>query len=303
MKNLNMEAAKKRYNELMDIAGREYKTIGTKHSEGTEGWNLRDMVSECAYVLSSYYEGGGCNGDKQYSDDPEERKEWRSHTGKLERFIKAYEPFIEGLVCTTKHGSKYDNVQEEKTVNKLQAVRQAAGLTQQQLADQTGISLSSIQKYERGAKDINRAGIVFLTKLCDALNCQVQDIVTDPKIIQWAEQTPPAMKALQATLAEAQVEYELKQTAGMLKELRDKRNGIKPEPKPVVKRTTEKVKKTITMEVEFLADFMPPDEFDFDDWNSKCSLCPFYVDATDYGTWCQHPECGEDNSCPIKKYF
>ena len=184
MKNLNMETAKKRYNELMDIAGREYKTIGTKHSEGTDNWNLRDMVSECAYVLSSYYEGGGCNGDKQYSDDPEERKEWKSHTGKLERFIKAYEPFIEGLVCTTRHSSKYDNMQEEKTVNKLQVARQAAGLTQQQLADQTGISLSTIQKYERDAKDINSAKLLNLLKMTAALKCQLKDILTDEEVLK-----------------------------------------------------------------------------------------------------------------------
>jgi transcriptional regulator with XRE-family HTH domain len=191
----------------------------------------------------------------------------------------------------------------EKDVNKLQAVRKAAGMTQQQLAEKSGVSYSLICKFESGERSINLAGASRLTNLCKALGCRMRDIVTDPRIIDWDENTPPALKALQVTLAEAEAEHDLKQAAGMLKELRDERNGIKPEPKPVVKRTTEKVKKTITMEVEFPADFMPPDEFDFDDWNSKCSLCPFYVDATDYGTWCQHPECGEDNSCPLKKYF
>ena len=174
MKNLNMETAIKRYNELMDITGYEYKTIGTKHSEGTEGWGLCEMVAECKHVLSSYNEGGCCNSDMQYSDDPEERKLWKSHTGKLERFIKAYEPFAEELA----------KQEEAKPVNKLQAARQAAGLTQQQLADQTGISLSTIQKYERDAKDINSAKLLNLLKITAALKCQLKDILTDEEVLK-----------------------------------------------------------------------------------------------------------------------
>ena len=177
MKNLNMEAAIKRYNELMDITGYGHHTIGTKHSEGTEGWGLREMVDECAYVLSCYYEGGCCNSDMQYSDDPEERKMWRSHTGKLERFIKTYRPLAEELA----------KQEEVKTVNKLQAARQAAGLTQQQLADQTGISLSTIQKYERDAKDINSAKLLNLLKITAALKCQLKDILTDEETLTMLE--------------------------------------------------------------------------------------------------------------------
>lgn len=109
MKNLNMETATKRYNALMADTGYDHRAIGQRYSEGTEGWNLRDMVAECDYVLSCYYEGGGCNGDMQYSDDPEERKQWRSHTGKLKRFIEAYKPFIETLTCTARHCSQFDN--------------------------------------------------------------------------------------------------------------------------------------------------------------------------------------------------
>lgn len=62
-------------------------------------------------------------------------------------------------------------------MNKLQAVRQAAGLTQQKLADQTGISLSAIQKYERGAKDINKAGMDTILSLCDGLGCSIEDLI------------------------------------------------------------------------------------------------------------------------------
>lgn len=109
MKQLNIAAATKRYNDLMFSLCYEHNTIGTKLSEDTEGWNLRDMVAEVDYVLSGYYESGHMNAEMRYSDDEEERKAWRSETGKLKRFINAYEPFIGDLVCVSGHCSKYDN--------------------------------------------------------------------------------------------------------------------------------------------------------------------------------------------------
>lgn len=109
MKNLNMESAIKRYNNLMNDLCREHNTIGQPLSENTEEWNLRDMVAECDYELSTYYEGGHCNEEMRHSDDEDERKTWRSEVGRLTRFIKAYEPFIDGMICAEGHCSKYDN--------------------------------------------------------------------------------------------------------------------------------------------------------------------------------------------------
>ena len=108
MKNLNMKSAIKRYNNLMSSMAREYLTIGTNLSEGTEKWNLRDMVAECDYQLSTYYEYGHLNEELRHSDNKEERKMWISETGKLKRFIKTYEPFIENMNCFEGHCSKYD---------------------------------------------------------------------------------------------------------------------------------------------------------------------------------------------------
>ena len=45
MKNLNMKSAIKRYNGIMLGMGYEYLTIGTILSEGTDNWNIRDMVA------------------------------------------------------------------------------------------------------------------------------------------------------------------------------------------------------------------------------------------------------------------
>lgn len=67
---------------------------------------------------------------------------------------------------------------------KLQALRLAAGLSQSQLAEETGISVRMIQKYEQGAKDLNGAKLHTLLKLCLALKCRLSDIVTEPEVIE-----------------------------------------------------------------------------------------------------------------------
>lgn len=108
MKKLNMKTAINRYNDIMETIGHEHNTIGTKFSEGTDNWNLRDMVAECDYTLSTYYEDGHCNGDMRYSEDEKERKMWRSETGRLKRFINAYKPFMWGMKTTQGHCSQYD---------------------------------------------------------------------------------------------------------------------------------------------------------------------------------------------------
>jgi len=96
-------------------------------------------------------------------------------------------------------------------MNKLQAARQAAGLTQQQLADQTGISLSTIQKYERDARDINNATMSNVVKIAEALNCHPKDILTDKKFIELEngqnDGISPALKNFLTTVGEIQSEH------------------------------------------------------------------------------------------------
>lgn len=106
MKNLNMSKAIQRYNDIMETVGYEHSTIGTKWSENTENWNIRDMVSECSYVLGTYYEEGHSNEELRHIG---EKKMWLSETGKLKRFIKTYEKFIDDIVCVQGHCSEYDN--------------------------------------------------------------------------------------------------------------------------------------------------------------------------------------------------
>ena len=83
--------AKNYYNKIMNDLCLEYLTIGTAYSEDTENWELKDMVAECKYQLSTYYEPGHCNYELK-EDAPET---WRNETSRLKRFIKKYEPIIE----------------------------------------------------------------------------------------------------------------------------------------------------------------------------------------------------------------
>lgn len=105
MSELNYKKIIDRYNNIMFTICREHLTIGTRFSEGTENWNIRDLVAECDYQLSCYYEIGHCNNDMKNED----RKCWISETGKLKRFINSYKYYINNIKCTCNHCSKYDN--------------------------------------------------------------------------------------------------------------------------------------------------------------------------------------------------
>lgn len=67
---------------------------------------------------------------------------------------------------------------------KLQNARQAAGMSQSQLARAAGISVRVLQDYERGARDISGAKLATLLKLCNALNCKLRDIIADPDTVE-----------------------------------------------------------------------------------------------------------------------
>lgn len=52
------------------------------------------------------------------------------------------------------------------------------GLTQAELAEQTGLSVRLIQKYEQNAQDLNRVYAISLYKLARALDCKYEDLLT-----------------------------------------------------------------------------------------------------------------------------
>jgi len=133
MTELNIKKATEQYNNLMWDLCYEHNTIGTRLSENTENWNLRDMVSECQYALDCCYEEGHANNEGQHPEywdftaqdllsksrydrvvrhnnyEKEAHSQWLSTTRRLRNFIKKYEPYIKDMKCAMGHCSHYDN--------------------------------------------------------------------------------------------------------------------------------------------------------------------------------------------------
>lgn len=64
-------------------------------------------------------------------------------------------------------------------MTKLKKIRTDAGLSQSQLAELSGMSLRSLQHYEQGSRDINKAQGQILLALARALNVTIEDIMED----------------------------------------------------------------------------------------------------------------------------
>ena len=59
----------------------------------------------------------------------------------------------------------------------LKRIRELAGLSQSQLAEQSDVSLRSIQMYEQRNKDVNKAQAITLSKVARVLGCDVEDLL------------------------------------------------------------------------------------------------------------------------------
>ena len=59
----------------------------------------------------------------------------------------------------------------------LKRIRETAGMSQSQLANEAGVSLRSIQMYEQRNKDINKAQAITLAKIVRVIGCEVEDLL------------------------------------------------------------------------------------------------------------------------------
>ena len=121
MTQKEFEKAVARYNKIMFSMALEHLTIGTNLTEEPEKkaqWNIRDLVAECDYQLSTYYEYGHNNFELR-NEGEDGRRAWRNETAMYRRFIVAYLPFINGVQCFGHHCSKYDTSELSKAVKRL----------------------------------------------------------------------------------------------------------------------------------------------------------------------------------------
>lgn len=68
---------------------------------------------------------------------------------------------------------------KEKYKSRLKFMREDKGWTQVKLAEESGVSVRMIQAYEQGFKDINKASVVSVLSLAEALECDVYDVIND----------------------------------------------------------------------------------------------------------------------------
>jgi len=65
----------------------------------------------------------------------------------------------------------------------LKEIRESRGMSQQDLADKSGIPKRMIQAYEQGYRNINGAKLSTLLTFANVLNCPIDQIVTDESLI------------------------------------------------------------------------------------------------------------------------
>jgi len=63
--------------------------------------------------------------------------------------------------------------------SRLKKYRMLVGLSQRELAEETGIPLRTIQQYEQRQKNINKAQVDYVIRLSKALYCQPQDLLEE----------------------------------------------------------------------------------------------------------------------------
>ena len=61
----------------------------------------------------------------------------------------------------------------------LQHYRKSRGISQSELARQTGVNLRTLQDYEQGRKSINLAAAITVQKLAEALDCASWELLED----------------------------------------------------------------------------------------------------------------------------
>ena len=64
-----------------------------------------------------------------------------------------------------------------KSESKLKLARKHCGLTQEALANESGVSLNTIRAYERKSKDLNKAQFEIVMRLARALKCDVSELL------------------------------------------------------------------------------------------------------------------------------
>ena len=94
----------------------------------------------------------------------------------MKRIVQMYSPYHEMDIrqFCDKMNELYRTAQPETN---LKALRQRSGLSQRELAEQSGVPLRTIQQYEQRQKSINKAQAEYLLMLARTLCCDMEDLL------------------------------------------------------------------------------------------------------------------------------
>lgn len=67
---------------------------------------------------------------------------------------------------------------------KLKEIRQLRGFSQNTLARAVGVNPSNIMKYESRVNSLDGAKLISLLKICNTLDCRLEDIVDDAELLK-----------------------------------------------------------------------------------------------------------------------
>lgn len=80
-------------------------------------------------------------------------------------------------LCGACSASSYGRDCHNKPINKLLYQRSLADMTQQQVANSTGINIRQIQKFESGESDLGNITLRNAIALAEAFDCDVTDFL------------------------------------------------------------------------------------------------------------------------------
>jgi transcriptional regulator with XRE-family HTH domain len=66
-----------------------------------------------------------------------------------------------------------------RQMSRLKEYRRLLQMSQSELAEQSGVPLRTIQQYEQGQKNINRARAEYVTALSKVLYCRPEDLLEE----------------------------------------------------------------------------------------------------------------------------
>lgn len=115
--------------------------------------------------------------------------EYQWYTGKRFKDIFEYAPlskivsmyYIYHEMDITQFIDTMNQLYDKKDADtKLKQIRESRGLSQTELAVESGVHLRSIQMYEQKANDIDKAQAKTLYKLSRVLGCEIEDLLENP---------------------------------------------------------------------------------------------------------------------------